>query len=73
MTQTVRALATAGIEVEDIALRRPTLDEVFLHLTADATGETRPARVPETGGPEGGPPAASGQTTSVRTEEKTTA
>ncbi|MXM66298.1 ATP-binding cassette domain-containing protein [Streptomyces sp. HUCO-GS316] len=29
----VRALAEAGIEAEDIALRRPTLDEVFLHLT----------------------------------------
>ncbi|MBT3153623.1 ATP-binding cassette domain-containing protein [Streptomyces sp. CHD11] len=29
----VRALQDAGIEAEDIALRRPTLDEVFLHLT----------------------------------------
>ncbi|MFF3346144.1 ATP-binding cassette domain-containing protein [Streptomyces sp. NPDC002779] len=31
----VRALEEAGIEAEDIALRRPTLDEVFLHLTGD--------------------------------------
>jgi ABC-2 type transport system ATP-binding protein len=31
----VRALREAGIEAEDIALRRPTLDEVFLHLTGD--------------------------------------
>ncbi|MDQ0750287.1 ABC-2 type transport system ATP-binding protein [Streptomyces africanus] len=31
----VRALQQAGIEAEDVALRRPTLDEVFLHLTAD--------------------------------------
>jgi ABC-2 type transport system ATP-binding protein len=31
----VRALAGAGIEAEDVALRRPTLDEVFLHLTGD--------------------------------------
>ncbi|MFC8518538.1 ATP-binding cassette domain-containing protein [Streptomyces sp. NPDC057257] len=30
----VRALAEAGIDAEDVALRRPTLDEVFLHLTA---------------------------------------
>ncbi|MEU1042146.1 ATP-binding cassette domain-containing protein [Streptomyces sp. NPDC005907] len=30
----VRALEEAGIVAEDIALRRPTLDEVFLHLTA---------------------------------------
>ncbi|MEU9894325.1 ATP-binding cassette domain-containing protein [Streptomyces phaeochromogenes] len=29
----VRALEEAGIEAEDIALRRPTLDEVFLDLT----------------------------------------
>ncbi|MEW2571180.1 ATP-binding cassette domain-containing protein [Streptomyces sp. NPDC047070] len=31
----VRALEEAGIEAEDVALRRPTLDEVFLRLTAD--------------------------------------
>ncbi|MFH8415632.1 ATP-binding cassette domain-containing protein [Streptomyces collinus] len=31
----VRALHEAGIEAEDVALRRPTLDEVFLHLTGD--------------------------------------
>ena len=35
LAETVRALAAAGIEAEDIALRRPTLDEVFLHLTDD--------------------------------------
>jgi len=29
----VRALEEAGIEAEDIAVRRPTLDEVFLHMT----------------------------------------
>jgi ABC-2 type transport system ATP-binding protein len=31
------ALSEAGIEPEDLALRRPTLDEVFLHLTAPTT------------------------------------
>ncbi len=35
LTGVVRALHEAGIEAEDIALRRPTLDEVFLHLTGD--------------------------------------
>ncbi|MFD3745509.1 ATP-binding cassette domain-containing protein [Nocardia sp. NPDC058633] len=35
LTETVRALETAGIDAEDIALRRPTLDEVFLHLTKE--------------------------------------
>jgi ABC-2 type transport system ATP-binding protein len=38
----VTALAAAGIEPEDIALRRPTLDEVFLQLTGAA--ETRQTR-----------------------------
>ena len=33
LTETVRALDAAGVGVEDIALRRPTLDEVFLTLT----------------------------------------
>jgi len=41
LTASARALAEAGIAVEDIALRRPTLDEVFLHLTG------RPAQTPE--------------------------
>ncbi|GAA3394122.1 ATP-binding cassette domain-containing protein [Streptomyces roseoviridis] len=35
LARTVRALEEAGIEAEDIALRRPTLDEVFLHLTGE--------------------------------------
>ncbi|MFJ5999395.1 ATP-binding cassette domain-containing protein [Streptomyces sp. NPDC092370] len=35
LTETVRALEVAGIEAEDIALRRPTLDEVFMHLTKE--------------------------------------
>ncbi|MEV0717065.1 ATP-binding cassette domain-containing protein [Asanoa sp. NPDC050611] len=35
LTAVVRGLADAGIGVEDVTLRRPTLDEVFLHLTAD--------------------------------------
>ena len=33
----VRALDEAGVAVEDIALRRPTLDEVFLALTGHST------------------------------------
>ncbi|TBO55928.1 ATP-binding cassette domain-containing protein [Streptomyces kasugaensis] len=35
LTETVRALQAAGIEAEDIAVRRPTLDEVFMHLTKE--------------------------------------
>jgi ABC-2 type transport system ATP-binding protein len=40
LTDVVRALADAGIEAEDIALRRPTLDEVFLHLTGAERRQT---------------------------------
>jgi ABC-2 type transport system ATP-binding protein len=35
LTDVVRALGDAEIEAEDIALRHPTLDEVFLTLTAN--------------------------------------
>ncbi|MFF3288940.1 ATP-binding cassette domain-containing protein [Streptomyces sp. NPDC003023] len=35
LTETVRALEAAGIDAEDLAVRRPTLDEVFLHLTKE--------------------------------------
>ncbi|RST10005.1 ATP-binding cassette domain-containing protein [Streptomyces sp. WAC05374] len=35
LTRVVRDLESAGIEAEDIAVRRPTLDEVFLHLTGE--------------------------------------
>jgi ABC-2 type transport system ATP-binding protein len=35
LTETVRALETNGIEAEDIAIRRPTLDEVFMQLTKE--------------------------------------
>jgi ABC-2 type transport system ATP-binding protein len=36
LTDAARALAAAGIEVEDVGLRRPTLDEAFLQLTGHA-------------------------------------
>ncbi|MCQ8773915.1 ATP-binding cassette domain-containing protein [Streptomyces telluris] len=35
LAETVRVLEAAGIEAEDIAVRRPTLDEVFMHLTKE--------------------------------------
>ncbi|MER6937887.1 hypothetical protein ABT284_09090, partial [Nocardioides sp. NPDC000441] len=43
VVEVVRTLDSAGITVDDVLLRRPTLDEVFLHLTA-------PGHVPD---PEG--------------------
>ncbi|MFB4281143.1 MULTISPECIES: ATP-binding cassette domain-containing protein [unclassified Nonomuraea] len=33
LTEVLAALAAAGIEAEDVTVRRPTLDEVFLNLT----------------------------------------
>ena len=38
----VRALDEAAVPVEDIALRRPTLNEVFLALTGHSTTDTTP-------------------------------
>ncbi|MFC5953186.1 ATP-binding cassette domain-containing protein [Streptomyces pratens] len=38
LTGVVRALEEAGIRAEDIALRRPTLDEAFLRLTGPDDG-----------------------------------
>jgi ABC-2 type transport system ATP-binding protein len=32
----LRSLDTAGVAVDDLSLRRPTLDEVFLALTGQA-------------------------------------
>jgi ABC-2 type transport system ATP-binding protein len=38
LTDLVRELDNADVAVEDVALRRPTLDEVFLSLTGQAAG-----------------------------------
>jgi ABC-2 type transport system ATP-binding protein len=42
----VRDLDEAGIAIDDIALRRPTLDDVFLTLTGHAA-EIAPAATEE--------------------------
>jgi ABC-2 type transport system ATP-binding protein len=39
LTEIIRSLREAGITAEDIVVRRPTLDEAFLHLTAQQPGE----------------------------------
>ncbi len=39
IVEAVRNLSDAGIDVEDLALRRPTLDDVFLALTGHAASE----------------------------------
>jgi ABC-2 type transport system ATP-binding protein len=50
LAEVVRRLDTAGVEIADLALRRPTLDDVFLKLTghaaeADTADAEAPARV----------------------------
>src|SRR5699024_10845602 len=50
LAATVRALDIEGIEAEDIALRRPTLDDVFLRLTGRTSHDrpdTEPNGVPQ--------------------------
>jgi ABC-2 type transport system ATP-binding protein len=40
LVMAVQALRSAGVAIEDIALRRPTLDDVFLTLTGHTTTES---------------------------------
>jgi ABC-2 type transport system ATP-binding protein len=43
LVEAVRALDFAGIEIADLALRRPTLDDVFLSLTGHGAEDETPA------------------------------
>ena len=42
LTEALRRLDAVGIRLDDVGLRRPTLDDVFLILTGHATAETDP-------------------------------
>ena len=44
IAEAVRRLDTAGVGIDDIALRRPTLDDVFISLTGHAAEEARRGR-----------------------------
>jgi ABC-2 type transport system ATP-binding protein len=44
----VRDLDTAQVPLDDLALRRPTLDDVFLALTGHAASELQAASQTET-------------------------
>jgi ABC-2 type transport system ATP-binding protein len=39
LAEVIRELDTRGIEIDDIGLRRPTLDDVFLSLTGHVAEE----------------------------------
>ncbi|WP_267243084.1 ATP-binding cassette domain-containing protein [Streptomyces sp. PR69] len=54
LAEVIRELDARGVEIDDIGLRRPTLDDVFISLTghaadADADAYTEPEGEPETG------------------------
>ncbi|RJL34373.1 ATP-binding cassette domain-containing protein [Bailinhaonella thermotolerans] len=59
LSELLRTLDAEGVEVEDVELRRPTLDEVFLALTGHAAGKA--ARGGATG-VAGAAPAGGGRT-----------
>ncbi len=42
LAEIIRELDTDGIEIDDIGLRRPTLDDVFLSLTGHAAESAQP-------------------------------
>jgi ABC-2 type transport system ATP-binding protein len=41
--EVVLALDAAGVKVDDVAVRRPTLDDVFLQLTGHTIDDDEPA------------------------------
>ncbi|WP_067175355.1 ATP-binding cassette domain-containing protein [Microtetraspora niveoalba] len=71
LAETIRTLDAAGLGVEDIALRRPTLDEVFLHLTGRRTQSADGAGGEEKAGKGGtGRKGAAGTGDGARTEQE---
>jgi ABC-2 type transport system ATP-binding protein len=54
LTEVVRRLETAGVEADDVTVRRPTLDEVFLTLTGGTEAGGVEAGGVEAGGAEAG-------------------
>jgi len=63
LVEAIRELDGLGIKIDDVALRRPTLDDVFLQLTGRSTEDEEQAG-PEFG--EGLEPAQAGQEGAVR-------
>jgi len=43
LTEVVRQVDAAGVQLADIGVRRPTLDDVFLELTGHAAGDDQPS------------------------------
>jgi ABC-2 type transport system ATP-binding protein len=47
LTEVLQAVQAAGVAVEDVALRQPTLDDVFLQLTGSRTSDDETAAAEE--------------------------
>ncbi len=47
IAEAVRCLDGAGVAIEDIAMRRPTLDDVFISLTLRAAEADEPTEAEE--------------------------
>ncbi|MFO7962023.1 MAG: ATP-binding cassette domain-containing protein [Nitriliruptoraceae bacterium] len=60
LTEVVRALDGAAIEVDDIGLHKPSLDDVFLALTGQPTASSDASGQPEDREPDAPAPAPSG-------------
>jgi ABC-2 type transport system ATP-binding protein len=52
ITEAVRVVDQLGLEIDDIGLRRPTLDEVFLTLTGEPIDDGDPSSDPSQPTPE---------------------
>jgi ABC-2 type transport system ATP-binding protein len=50
LTEAIRRLDDRGIQLADVGLRRPTLDDVFLSLTGHAAEEAEAKQPSEDGG-----------------------
>ncbi|MFF3749903.1 ATP-binding cassette domain-containing protein [Streptomyces sp. NPDC002018] len=70
LAEVIRELDTRGVEIDDIALRRPTLDDVFISLTGHAA-EDAVAEADGPGGP-GGTTAGSGRAARAARTAKST-
>ena len=49
IVEAVHRLSDAGLDVEDLTVRRPTLDDVFLALTGHAAEDAEPEEIPADG------------------------
>ncbi|MFE0045093.1 ATP-binding cassette domain-containing protein [Streptomyces albireticuli] len=69
LAEVIRELDARGIEIDDIGLRRPTLDDVFISLTGHVA-EAEEGEAPERGSGKGGPQAPEGRQGHKRHDRK---